>query len=64
MYHGEYSDELGGVEFVRVFAHAPDVFPSFIKFYFPLVSQYVGVIDIRLTERVRLKVAKQNDCSP
>lgn len=34
----EYSDELGGSEFVRVFAHTHDVFRSFTKFYSPLVS--------------------------
>ena len=59
----EYDDELGGSEFVRVFAHAPNLFKSFIKFYFPLVSQDVGAIDIRLTELVRLKVAERNDCN-
>ena len=26
----EYDEELGGSEFVQVFAHAPDVFKSFI----------------------------------
>ncbi len=34
----EYNDELGRFEFVRVFPRASDVFPSFIRFYFPLVS--------------------------
>ena len=32
----EYDQELGGSEFVQVFAHAPEVFKSFINFYFPL----------------------------
>ena len=58
----EYDDELGGSEFVQVFAHAPDVFKSFIKFYFPLISETRGTIDMKLTELVRLKVAELNDC--
>lgn len=28
----EYDAELGGSEFVRVFAHAPEVFKSFIRY--------------------------------
>jgi len=59
----EYDKELGGSEFVQVFAHAPDVFRSFINFYFPLVSQTRGTIDMKLTELARLKVAEQNDCN-
>ena len=31
-----YDEELGGSEFVRVYAHAPEVFKRFIAFYFPL----------------------------
>lgn len=33
----EYDTELGGSEFVQVFAHASEVFKSFINFYFPAV---------------------------
>ncbi len=58
----EYDDELGGSEFVKVFAHAPEVFKSFIRFYFPLISETRGTIDMKLTELVRLKVAELNDC--
>ena len=59
----EYDVELGGSEFVQVFAHAPEVFKSFIKFYFPLVSQTRGTIDMKLTELARLKVAEKNACN-
>lgn len=58
----EYDAELGGSEFVRVFAHAPEVFKSFIRFYFPLITETRGRIDMRLTELVRLKVAEINGC--
>ncbi|HXG21151.1 MAG TPA: hypothetical protein VNN62_18985 [Methylomirabilota bacterium] len=59
----EYDKELGGSEFVHVFAHAPEVFKSFIKFYFPLVSETRGNVDMKLTELARLKVAEQNECN-
>ena len=58
----EYDAELGGSEFVRVFAHAPQVFKSFIRFYFPLIIETRGTIDMKLTELVRLKVAELNGC--
>ena len=58
----EYDDELGGSEFVQVFAHAPEVFKSFIRFYFPLITETRGTIDMKLTELVRLKVAEINAC--
>jgi len=59
----EYDKELGGSEFVQVFAHAPEVFKSFINFYFPLVSETRGSIDMRLTELTRMKVAEKNECN-
>ena len=59
----EYDQELGGSEFVQVFAHAPDTFKSFINFYFPLVTNDRGNVDIKLTELARLKVAERNDCN-
>ena len=59
----EYDKELGGSEFVQVFAHAPEVFKSFINFYFPLVSETRGSIDMKLTELARMKVAEKNECN-
>ncbi len=59
----EYDKELGGSEFVQVFAHAPDTFRSFIDFYFPLVSETRGTVDMKLTELARLRVAQRNDCN-
>ncbi len=58
----EYDEELGGSGFVQVLAHAPEVFKSFIGFYFPLITETRGSIDMRLTELVRIKVAEHNDC--
>lgn len=59
----EYDKELGGSGFVQVLAHSPDVFKSFINFYFPLVTAARGKIGPKLTELVRLKVAEKNECS-
>jgi len=59
----EYDKELGGSEFVQVFAHAPQVFKSFINFYFPLVAETRGSIDMKLTELARMKVAEKNECN-
>jgi hypothetical protein len=58
----QYDEELGGSEFVRVFAHAPDVFKRFIEFYFPLITETRGTVDMRITELARLKVAEKNEC--
>ena len=57
-----YDTELGGSGFVRVLAHSPDTFKAFINYYFPLVSETRGQVDMRLTELARLKVAEHNDC--
>jgi hypothetical protein len=58
-----YDKEYTGSEFVRAFAHAPEVFKSFANYYFPLIFETRGSIDMRLTEMVRLKVAEKNDCN-
>ena len=59
----EYDEELGGSEFVRVYAHDPEVFKRFIGFYFPLITETRGTIDMRITELARLKVAEKNGCA-
>lgn len=58
-----YDEELGGSEFVQVFAHAPDVFKKFIDFYFALELETRGAVDGVITELSRLMVARQNNCS-
>ena len=58
----QYDEELGGSGFVRVLAHDPESFQSFISYYFPLVTETRGRVDMRLTELARLKVAEHNDC--
>ena len=50
-----YNKEIGGSAFLQAFAHAPEVFKSFIDYYFPLVFEARGSIDMMLTELVRLK---------
>jgi len=47
---------------VKVFAHVPEVFKSFIRFYFPLITEERGTVDMKLTELARLKVAELNNC--
>jgi hypothetical protein len=58
-----YDKEYTGSDFIRAFAHAPEVFKSFVKYYFPLIFETRGSLDMRLTEMVRLKVAEKNDCN-
>ena len=58
----EYDTELGGSEFVQVFAHAPEVFKKFVDFYFGLVLESRGAVSMKITELARLKVAEKNDC--
>jgi hypothetical protein len=58
-----YDKEYMGSDFVRAFAHAPEVFKSFVDYYFPLIFETRGSVDMCLTEMTRLKVAEQNDCN-
>ena len=57
-----YDKEYDGSGFLRAFAHAPEVFKSFVNYYFPLIFETRGSIDMKLTEMVRLKVAEKNNC--
>ncbi len=57
-----YDDELGGSEFVQIFAHAPEVYKSFIDYYFSLVLEARGAVTGQITELARLMVARKNDC--
>ena len=56
-----YDKEIGGSAFLQAFAHAPEVFKSFVDYYFPLVFETRGSINMKLTELVRLKAAERND---
>ena len=58
----QYDEELGGSEFVQVFAHAPDLYKRFVEFYFGLVLNSRGAVTMKITELARLKVAEKNDC--
>jgi hypothetical protein len=57
-----YDEELGGSGFVQVFAHAPEVFRSFLEFYFPLELKVRGSVNVKITELARLMVAQKNNC--
>jgi hypothetical protein len=58
-----YDREYAGSEFVSAFAHAPEVFKAFINYYFQLIFETRGSVDMKLTEMARLKVAENNDCA-
>ena len=58
-----YDKEYMGSDFIRAFAHAPEVFKSFVSYYFPLIFATRGSLDMRLTEMTRLKVAEKNNCN-
>lgn len=58
----QYDKELGGSEFVQVFAHAPEVYESFVNYYFGLVLEARGAVTMRITELARIMVAHKNDC--
>ena len=57
-----YDEELGGSEFVQVFAHAPEVYKKFIDYYFGLELETRGAVDGVITELSRLMVAQKNNC--
>ena len=47
--------------YARVIAHWPDVVRSFAKFYRPLRQE--GLLDAKLKELVRLRIAGINNCA-
>lgn len=47
-------------EFIRAFAHQPDVLRSFLAFYNPLRDS--GLLDPVLKETVRIRIAQLNGC--
>lgn len=47
-------------EFIRAFAHQPDVLRSFLTFYNPLRDR--GRLDPVLKETVRIRIAQLNGC--
>jgi hypothetical protein len=58
----QYDQELGGSEFVQVFANAPEVYKSFVDFYFGLVLETRDAVNMKITELTRMMVANKNDC--
>ena len=47
-------------DFIRAFAHQPDLLRSFIAFYNPLRD--TGLLDPVLKEVVRIRIAQLNGC--
>lgn len=47
--------------YARVIGHRPELVRSFAKFYMPLRQQ--GLLDARLKELVRLRIANINNCA-
>ena len=57
------SDEaLGGSEWLQAFAHTPDLFKPFARFYYDHIMTERAGISLKLTELVRHVVAEQNEC--
>ena len=57
------SDEsLGGSEWIQYFCHSPELYKSFVKFYYSHIMTDRMGISVKLTELVRHKVAEKNDC--
>lgn len=53
---------IGGSEWMQVFAHAPEMYGDFVKFYYDHVMSDRGGISVRLTELARHRVALHNEC--
>lgn len=47
--------------YARVIGHRPELIRSFAKFYMPLRKE--GLLDARLKELVRLRIANVNNCA-
>ena len=45
----------------QVLGHRPDLFESYFAFYVPLRDK--GIVERRLKELVRLRIAQLNDCA-
>ncbi len=57
------SDEAaGGSEWIQVYAHAPETFKPFVRFYYDYIMVDRAGIDLKLTELLRHVVAEKNQC--
>jgi hypothetical protein len=54
---------LGGSEWIQVFAQTPELYKTFVKFYYDHIMAEGDGISVKLTELVRHKVAQINQCS-
>jgi alkylhydroperoxidase family enzyme len=52
----------GGSEWVQAYAHAPDIFVPFVRFYYEYLMTDRGGISLKLTELMRHVVAEKNQC--
>ena len=57
------SDEaIGGSEWIQYYAHTPDLFKQFVKFYYAHIMNDDAGIGVKLTELIRHKVNEYNQC--
>jgi len=54
---------LGGSEWIQVFAQTPELYKTFVKFYYDHIMAEGDGISVKMTELVRHKVAQINQCS-
>jgi len=59
---GDVDSAIGGSEWMQVFAHSPNFYGDFAKFYYDHVLTDRDGISVRLTELVRHRVALHNEC--
>jgi hypothetical protein len=57
------SDEAaGGSEWIQAYAHAPEIFKPFVRFYYEHIMTDRPGISLKLTELLRHVVAEKNQC--
>lgn len=57
------SDEAaGGSEWIQAYAHAPEIFKPFVRFYYDYIMTDRAGISLKLTELLRHVVAEKNQC--
>ena len=64
MHDNSKPEEWGAKNTARAFASHPDLLKSYLSFYIPLCkNQGIGVVEPRLKELVRLRIATLNGCA-
>jgi alkylhydroperoxidase family enzyme len=64
MHDNSKPDEWGAKNTARAFASHPDLLKSYLSFYIPMhKNEGVGIVEPRLKELVRLRIATLNGCA-